>query len=155
MNCVLCEVRMIFCILFVQFFFFEILKYCFAAIFLFLCSLYFPQVSALLCVKNSRYHCANKVFTIKLQDAGPTAKHEAISPLVDQLDLLCDAPDTHTSIPPSARQLLCAIACLFSLKVRTMEFAKTRIYCLTDEFNIWHCLETADEAGDSGQERPW
>jgi len=129
------------------------LKYPFAYFFLFLCSLHFPQVSVLLCVWRIRDTIAP---TIKLQDARPTAKHEAISPLVDQLDLLCDAPDTHTSIPPSARQLLCTIASLFCLKVtRTMGFTKTRIYCLTDEFNIWYCLEIADEEGDSGQKRPW
>ena len=80
-------------------------------------------------MKNSRYHCANKVFTIKLQEARPTAKHEAISALVDQLDPLCDdAPDTYTSIPPSAQQqLLRAIACPFCLKVTwTMGSRKQR-----------------------------
>jgi hypothetical protein len=96
------------------------------------------------------------MFTIKLQEARPTAKHEAISGLVDQLDPLCDAHDTHTSIPPSAQQRAPTRHSLPVLSEGNVDhgFMKT-IYCLPDEFHIWHYLEIGDEEGDSGQERPW
>ena len=137
--------------------FFEVLKYCFAALFILLYSA--------LCIIFSRIMCEE--FEIPLRQQGVYNK-------VTRSQTHCQAwSNQRTSWPtwplvwrrpwhvylyPTVRTTTAPTR--HSLPVLSEGnvdhgFTKTTIYCLPDEFRIWHYLEIGDEEGDSGQERPW